>query len=334
MRSPISLMAVGLLAAGCGTWSNEDVRFIAALPTTEELRVELPSGLATVAEASGQAPTSRAVAASLPWCGPDRTAETWLWAKPTSDRLNTSVEWVIGLVDVVRRYPPTTRSEDARIWGPFDDDRHPGIQLRVVIVRSWPSGPDGPVEHAYAFEARREALDEPFTAILYGTFVGPSSLRGRGGLTLAFDEFWRLAMADPDAPTGEMRVTYDRTADPRTTQLTLAQSDGFGLAQFDYGFAGYADGSGRLSYAFVNAAGDRAEVAAGWNAPVPAIEHGGQADVRYFPAGAGGASVGYRQCWDFRACLVYSDDASGYSCGNPGGCAFGASSDCPSVPAP
>jgi len=329
MRSPTSLMAVALLVAGCGTWSNEDVRFIAALPTTEELRVELPSGLATVAEASGQAPMARAVAATLPWCGPGRTAETWLWAKPTSDRLNTSVEWVIGLVDVVRRYPPTTRAEDARTWGPFDDDRHPGIQLRVVIERSWPSGPDGPVEHAYAFEARREALGEPFTAILYGTFVGPSSLRGRGGLTLAFDEFWRLAMADPDAPTGEMRIAYDRSADPRTTQLTLAQSDGFGLAQFDYGYAGYADGRGRLSYAFVNDAGDRAEVGAGWNAL-----GGGQADVRFYPASAGGASVGYRQCWNALACLVYSDDASGYSCGVPGGCAFGAPSDCPSVPAP
>jgi hypothetical protein len=329
MRSPTSFTAVlALLGAGCGTWSNEDVRFLAALPTTEELRVELPAGLAAVAEASGPAPTGRVVAAALPWCGPDRTAETWLWAKPTSSRLNASVDWVIGLVDVVRRHSPTTRSEDARVWGPFDDERHPGIQLRVVIVRSWPSGPDGPVEHAYAFEARRQALGEPFTAVLSGTFVGPSSLRGRGGLTLAFDEFWRLAMADPDSPTGVMRVSYDRSADPRTTQLTLAQSGGFGLAQFDYGFTGYADGQGRLSYAFENGAGDRAEVEAGWD------EVGaGQADVRYFPAAAGGAWVGYHQCWNRLACLVYSDDVSGYSCGG-GACAGGAPSDCPAVPAP
>jgi hypothetical protein len=325
MRSPTSLTVVlALLAVGCGTWSNEDIRFLAALPTTEELRVELPAGLAAVAEASGAGPgVGRVAAVTLPWCAPNPTAETWLWAKPTSDRLNTSVDWVIGLVDVVRRYPPTTRAEDARTWGPFDDDQHPGVQLRVVIVRSWPAGPDGPVEHAYAFEARRKALGEPFTAILSGTFVGASSLRGRGGLLLAFDRIRALGMNDPDSPTGEMRVAYDRSADPRTTQLTLAQSPGFGLAQFDYGFEGYADGRGRLSYAFVNDAGDRVEVAAEWT-PIGA----GQADIRFYPASAGGASVGYHQCWDFRACLTYSDDVSGYSCGG-GSCAFGAPSDCP-----
>jgi hypothetical protein len=270
------------------------------------------------------------VAATLPWCGALGGAQTWLWAKPTSDRLNLSVDWVIGLVYVVRRHPPTTRGEDARTWGPFDDERHPGVELRVVITRSWPAGPDGPVEHAYAFEARRKALAGPFTAVLQGTFVGPSALRGRGGLELRFDRIRLLGMADPDAPDGIMRVNYDRSADPRSVALTLADTAGFGLARFDYGFTGYADGKGRLRYAFENGAGDRAEVEAGWN-----VLGGGLADVRHFPAAAGGASVGYRQCWNALACLVYSDDASGYSCGDAGGCAFGAPSDCPAgIPPP
>lgn len=329
MRSPTRLgAALLLLAAGCGTWSNEDVRFLAALPARDELHVTVPEGLAAVSDAAPGAPATGRVAATLPWCGPLGGAQTWLWAKPTADRLNASVDWVIGLVDVVRRYPPTTREADARSWGPFDDEQHQGIELRIVIVRSWPSGPEGPVEHAYAFEARRKATTEPFTAILSGAFVGASSLRGRGTLVLAFDRIRELGMHDPDAPTGEMRIGYDRSADPRTTQLTLAQSEGFGLAQFDYGFAGYADGRGRLSYAFKNDQGDRAEVSAGWNAV-----GGGQADVRYFPAAAGGAWVGYHQCWNLLACLVYSDDVNGYSCGG-GACAGGALSDCPAVPPP
>jgi hypothetical protein len=270
----------------------------------------------------------RSTAASLPTCGPLGAAETWLWAKPTSDHLNASIDWVIGLVDAVRRFPPTHRDEDARTWGPFPDDKHPGVEIRVVIVRSWPAGPDGPVAHAYAFQARRPALGQPFTAILSGDFTGPAALRGTGSLVLAFDEIWRLQMADPDSPTGEMRVAYDRAADPRTTRLTLAQSAGFGLAQFDYGFAGYADGRGRLSYAFVDGGGNRAEVAAGWDAV-----GAGQADVRYFPAAAGGAWAGYHQCWSALACLVYSDDVNGYSCGG-GACAGGDPASCPAVPAP
>lgn len=324
MRCPTSAVALaGLLLAGCGTWSNEDIRFLEALPTSQELRVEVPASAAPLAAAEG-----RLLAVGPAACGPLGDAETWLWAKPTSDRLNASVEWVIGLVDVVRRYPPTSRLDDGRVWGPFDDDQHPGNELRVVIRRSWPAGLDGPVVHDYAFEARRKDGVSPFGPILSGTFVGPSALRGRGGLVLDFDEIWRLGMADPDAPHGEMRVEYDREADPRRVALRLAQSPGFGLAQFDYGFTGYGDGRGRLSYAFESGAGDRAEVAAGFDAA-----GAGEADVRYFPAVLAGGSVGFRQCWNAAACLVYSDDVNGYSCGGAS-CAGGLPSDCPVVPAP
>lgn len=319
MRSGNSAaVALLLLTAGCGTWSNEDIRFLEALPTRPELRVEVPAGAAAaVAAADGQ------VAAVAAACGPLGSAETWLWAKPTSDKLNTSVDWVIGLVDLVRRAPPTTRLDDGRIWGPWDDDKHPGIQLQVVILRAWPTGPDGPVEHTYRFEVRRKALGGPFSPILSGAFVGPSALRGRGELVLDFTRIRAFQMNDPDSPDGEMRVSYDRQVDPRTVALTLAQSGGFGLAQFGYSFAGYADGRGRFAYAFVNALGDRAEVSAGFQG-----DGRGRGDVRYYPAGAGGASVGYHQCWSADACLVYSDDVSGYSCGLPD-CSGGAIGDCP-----
>lgn len=324
MRSPSRLAATLLsLAAGCGTWSNEDVRFLEALPTREELRVEVPAGEAPVASAEG-----RLLAVAPAVCSGLGSAETWLWAKPTSDKLNASVEWVIGLVDVVRRYPPTTRLEDGRIWGPFDDDKHPGNELRIVILRSFPEGPDGPVVHAYAFEARRKADGGAFRPILSGTFLGPSALRGSGTLVLAFRTMWELGIADGDAPHGEMRIDYDRAADPRTVRLTLVEAPGFGLAQFDYGFTGYADGRGRLAYAIVDGPGNKAEVSAGFDAA-----GAGRAAVTYFPASVPGFSAGYRQCWSAAACLVYSDDVNGYSCGG-GACAGGLESDCPVVPDP
>jgi hypothetical protein len=324
MRCPTSAAAaLCLLATACGTWSNEDLRFLEALPTREELRVEVP---AAPAAAGGPAGVVGAVA--VPACGALGSADTWGWAKPTSDHLNASIDAAIGLVDLVRRYPPTTRLADGRVWGPFDDDKHPGVQLRIVILRSFPAGPDGPVEHAYAFEARRPAEGGDFLPILSGSFVGPSALRGSGSLVLAFQKAWDLRMADPDAPHGEMRVTYDRSADPRTVQLALVQAPGFGLLQFAYGFKGYADGRGRLGYAFVNAAGDRAEVGAGFDAA-----GAGQAAVTYYPASAPGLSASFHQCWNASSCLVYSDDVNGYSCGG-GACAGGVPSDCPPVPAP
>ena len=320
-RALLALLA-SLGATGCGDWSNEDLRFFAALPTHDELAVVVPAGAAApLAGAGGRQ-------AALATCGPLGAAETWLWAKPTSDRLNASIDFVLGLVDVVRRYPPTTRLDDGRIWGPFPDDHHPGNELRIVILRSWPDGPEAPPQHAYTFEARLAAAGGPFRPILSGLFVGPSATRGTGALTLDFEAIRELGMADPDAPRGEMRVQYARDLEPRTVRLSLASSAGFGLAQFDYAFTGYADGRGRLDYAFVNADGDRAEVSAGFDAA-----GAGRAETTFFPIRFPRLTASYQQCWSAAACLVWSDDVNGYSCGG-GACAGGVESDCPVVPAP
>lgn len=320
---PTSLLLLPLLlaASACGDWSNEDLRFYAALPTHDELAVVVPEGAAAALAAGGRT-------AAVATCGPLGAAETWRWAKPTSDRLNASVDFVLGLVDVVRRAPPTTRLEDGRIWGPFPDDQDPGNELRIVILRSWPDGPAAPPQHAYAFEGRRVAEGGPFLPLLSGLFVGPSAARGTGALTLDFEALRALGKAEADAPRGEMRVQYARNLEPRTVRLTLASSDGFGLAQFAYGFTGYADGRGRLDYAFVNADGDRAEVSAGFDAA-----GAGRAETTYFPIRFPRLSASYRQCWDTAACLLWSDDVNGWSCGGAA-CAGGAEADCPAVPAP
>ncbi len=76
MRSPSkALLALGLAAAGCGTWSNEDLRFLEALPTADELRVAVPEGAAAaVAAADG-----RLAAVAAPACGAHGASERWLW---------------------------------------------------------------------------------------------------------------------------------------------------------------------------------------------------------------------------------------------------------------
>lgn len=80
------------------------------------------------------------------------------------------------------------------------------------------------------------------------------------------------------------------------------------------------------AYAFRNAAGDVLTVQAGFDAA-----GAGRAAVAYRTAG--GATGGFRQCWDAAACLVYVDDPAGYSCAAPP-CSGGAIADCPSVAAP
>jgi hypothetical protein len=279
--------------------------------------VAVPSG-AAAATAGGAVALTGA-------CGALGDAETWLWAKPTSDKLNASIDWVLGLVEVVRRYPPTSRLDDARVWGPFDDGQHPGNEMRISIVRTWPDGRQAPPLHTYAFEARRKADGGAFTPVISGHFTGASATSGHGGLTLAFDAIRALGMGDADSPTGAMDIRYDRSAEPRTVGLSLVQSPGFGLEQFDYAFQGWADGRGHLEYAF-RSGGALISVKAGFDA----VGAGRGISTLHLASGFTGQ---FAQCWSAAACLVWVDDPSDYSCGRAG-CSGGAESACPAVPAP
>jgi hypothetical protein len=297
-------LAFGL--AGCGDYSTEDVRFLAALPLREDLRVEVPEAAAGAQAACGTA-----------------EAEIWLSAKPTSDGLNASVDFLVGLVDAVRRLPPSERLEDARRWGPFDDRNHPGREIQVTIARS---GDGDGVEHGYRFEGRVKG-GGAWTAILTGTFRGPSAEIGRGELQLSFEALWALGMNDAGTPHGVMLASYDRTAVPRTVGIDLGQG-AFGVGGFNYGFEGYRDGSGWFEYRIRTAARplDTLTIASSFD------EAGaGRAEVTYQTwLGFGGS---FRQCWDAFACLVYVEDPNDYSCGTPP-CSFGEVGSCPAVPSP
>jgi hypothetical protein len=188
----------------------------------------------------------------------------------------------------------------------------------------WPDGEAGPPRFAYGFDARLKGTPA-WRTVLAGTFVGASATLGAGTLALDFDALWTLGMADLDAPHGLLFVQYDRASEPRTIALALDQ-DGFGLEQFGYTFAGYADGGGRFDYAFRNAGGDLLVVQAGFDAV-----GAGRAQIA-FTAAAGGTGA-FRQCWDAAACLTYVADPANYSCGAPP-CSFGLPSVCPTVAAP
>jgi hypothetical protein len=315
-------LAAALLAGGCGNYSTEDIRFLSALPHREDLHVAVPAG--GTAPAGALATRAAVTSATCPSLPGDATV--WQWAKPTSDGLNAGVDWVVGLIDVIRRYPPTRREEDWRRWGPFDDEKHPRLEIQVTMTRSWPSGLAGVPRYAYAFEARVKAGGS-WTPIVEGYFDGASSASGGGQVDLRFDNIRLLQMDDSDSPDGIMSIQYDRASDPRTTQLSLG-TGGFGVVQFDYGYSGYADGRGAFDYAFRNAAGDLLEVATSYDAA-----GAGRLRVQ-FTAAAGGTGF-FNQCWNAAGCLVYVDDPFNFteSCGpGPGPCLTGDVAACVAVP--
>jgi hypothetical protein len=308
MRSVNRLALASLLLAlapGCGDWSNEDLRFLAALPTRADLHVEVPAGPGPAAGAC-----------------PDGESSVWLEGKPASDRLNAGVEWILGLVDEVRRHDPTRRTEGRREWGPFDDGRHPGKEIVIVMQRGEDEG--GRVVHEYVFAAREKGIGL-WTPLVVGGFTGGSARAGSGLVHVDFDAIRALGMNDdPGAPRGELRILYDRASVPRAIALELDQ-DGFGLERFDYVFFGYDAGAGRFVYAFRNGTGDRLVVDAGFDGA-------GQGRAAVTFTAAGGATGGFQQCWTGGACLVYVNDPNDFSCGAPP-CSLGSVDGCPAVPA-
>jgi hypothetical protein len=303
-RAIAPVLAVAL--AACGNYSTEDLRFLAALPTRADLQVAVP------ADGNPGAATVCAIGA----------ADVWLWAKPTSDGLNRGVAFVISLVDVVRKYPPTAREDDLRRWGPFPDDKHPGHDLQIVIARTYPDGSDGPPLHTYSFQAREGG--GAFQDLISGSFRGASSSRGRGNVVLDFEAFHALHMNDDTTPRGTMQIAYDRTSDPVTIDLQLT-SEGFGVVRFDYGFAGYEDGHGAFDYAFRNLRGDLLSVSTRY------LATGAGRNAVTFTA-AGGGTGSFQQCWNASACLTYLEDPTNYSCGAP--CVRGLEGLCVTGPIP
>lgn len=303
-------LAAALALSACGNYSTEDLKFLAALPQREDLAFKVPAP---------------AQAGALTACT-TRDATVWLWAKPTSDGINAGVDFLLSLVDAVRREPPTWRSEDARGWGPFDAERHPGREIRIVIARSFPDALGGRPRYGYAFQARWKGTAD-FTTLIAGAFDGGSASRGSGWLVLDFDAIIALGMEDASTPTGLMQVAYDRASDPVTIQLALS-AGGFGVVNFGYRFAGYAAGGGVFDFAVREAGtGNLFYVSTGFDR-----ESAGRADVAFQTPG--GFTGGFQQCWGPGACLVYVNDPFDYSCDPPDEpCSFGVPADCPAVPA-
>jgi hypothetical protein len=188
------------------------------------------------------------------------------------------------------------------VWGPFDDDRHPGKEVRITMTRSRDQG--GVPTYAYAFEARPKG--GAFQPVLDGTFTGPSARAGRGTFTLRFGVLRALGMNDkPTDPTGDVAVTYDRSGDPRTVTLGLTQ-DGFGVSAFDYAYAGYQAGQGSFFFQLVDAQARKLVIDTRFTAT-------GSGSATVSVVGPNGGRLSYQQCWDDASCITDVRDPLGVS---------------------
>src|SRR3954469_15948977 len=106
-----SVLILGVALAGCGgNYSNDDIAFLNALPHREDLTAKPPDSTGTTQ--SGLQTRQDGLAVGEP-------SKAYADTKGASDQVNGILEGFLGVVDTVRKFPPTARTENSRTWGPF-----------------------------------------------------------------------------------------------------------------------------------------------------------------------------------------------------------------------
>ena len=307
MRSAIKLLLPALLAAAlcaCGNYSNDDLVFLSAIPSREQLRVAVP-------KAAGQALCS---------LGEDTYATG---AQKQGKGVNDAIDSILGLVDLIRTIPATRRDGDSRTWGPWRDGTFTNVEYVVTIIRARGATPAAD-KFDYTFSGRRDG--GAWVNVLSGEFNGTQAKHGTGSLRLDLEGSWKLGTNKPGDAHAAFKISYTLGAEPRTITLEATAAPGFGLLLFDYAWAGYADGRALFTFRF------------------GADDNSGNVftvDARFSPQGDGrasitgqapsGANAHIDTCFDGQACITFLDDIHGFTpaCGGHAFCKLGSQSACP-----
>lgn len=240
MKTSIARAMCVVLALGLGAcnWSNDDLVFLSALPSKEALTARVPA-LAREQGGLGERKDGLSVGAASP-----------LYAKTVkaAENFNAVLFGMLDLLDSARKLSPTRREKDKRTWGPYDDQKNPGRQVRLIVERT--AGIDGDAAFHWRLQARlktQKASEDAWVSLVEGAYVPSAEIR-RGAGTMTHDAVavrdagFASPQANPNLRT--LEVTYATDADP----VEIAMHFTFEDATLDSEWRERADGSGRLRF--------------------------------------------------------------------------------------
>jgi hypothetical protein len=300
------MTGVTAMIASCGNYSNEDLLYMSAVPSSSQLAVVLPAAATTVMQAELAQDTHNGIGT-----------------------VNTMLDNVLGLVDTIRSYEPTSRTTGSRTWGPFADSNHAGWQWELVVTRE----PDG-TTFDYHLDVRNTVASTPaWVEFVTGTFDLAGGVRqGNGKMTA---DFSALAAAGfpldaNTSPLATLKITYQNYQTPGspvsvTLEIDRAKADPTtGVTKVTFRYEILTDGSGQISFTLV-----------GNVIPGPAIETldlnaqwlaNGAGKATLAVASGDGAGMTQTECWDATFEATYNDKP--WSSAEDAGDA----SACPSLP--
>ena len=273
--------------AACGDYSNEDLLYMSAVPSSSQLAVVLPAAATTVMQAELAQDTHNGIST-----------------------VNTLLDDVLGLVDAIRSYKPTSRTSNSRTWGPFADSKHAGWQWELVVNR----GADGTM-FDYHLDVQNPAAGAPaWVKFVTGTFdLAGGVKQGNGTVTADFLALTNAGFVLDDSASQLKTLTiayqnYQTSGSPVSVTLGIDRTtpdpkSGLTSVQFKYEIL--ADGSGEIAFTLV-----------GNVVPGPAIETLA-IDAQWLATGAGkgtlkvtagdGAGTAQTECWDATFEATYND---------------------------
>jgi hypothetical protein len=295
-------LALSFVTTGC-VQANDDLHPVAeALPTAEDVRIDLPESAAGF-KAVGQ------------------IAPYYVATRDVTRTLNGATGWVLVLVHTIVQFPPTTIDGDTYTWGPWTEALDPA-EYRLVVV----DVADG----SYDWQLDGRNKTEPgagFETIIDGTAVPSDPVgTGHGTFTFDFDANERVNPIDNDG-RGVLVVAYD--LDARTVDIEAVSAEDRGgtpvPVSYQYAYREAADGAGDMVFSTHGDSDDEGTAAEDTVLRSRWLPDGaGRGDARIQGGDLGAIVVTASECWSSNFRRVYYSDSHEISPteGEPTACAF------------
>lgn len=287
------MLILTLLA--CGDISNElfaeDALFLDAFPAEERTEVDPDESASSDRRA-------------------DDTPLLFQMLVNTATTVNGTIKGILTIVDTVRTYPPSERTEDGRSWGPWAMEDAGGVDLSVWMNRS------GQTRYDWGFDGNG-------TTFLSGThYAGETVATGDGAFV--WDQT-QLSEWNGDDFTGVFEVDYDNRAGVDVIMHGEdVQSGDDARAYLDYAWKRTGDEGDfqfRTPVDLEDGSGELAdmELRARW-----VVGEGGRGDAVVSGGAYGDTVLHWSQCWNSAHTLVYQWDDLGITepVGDAGDCPY------------
>jgi hypothetical protein len=237
------ILLLGCAASACvGNFSNDDLEFLNALPSREELTARLP-GSEERSGVRGLEPHVARLAVAEP-------SQFYRSTHEASDVFNAGLDALLSRLELIQAEPPTTRALGKRVWGPMTLDMSGEHEVRLWMTRT------GRV-FDYRLEVRRTGSgDAGWWSFLEGVFQSDGGLRrGTGAVHLqigaavahGFDLGWISEQGQEWLSTQErLDIVYQTRTLPLRVEMNFVSAQA--RRELQYAYRKLPEGLGEMTF--------------------------------------------------------------------------------------